>query len=285
MNRFGESVLKEKQKTYDSGIGQIPIFGLLFSFVESKELLVVLVKKELAIRYKRSFIGIWWSLLNPLLTTSVLFYVFNTAFKNKIAQADHFIPYILCGVLVITFFNQSLTMVSDSILGNANIFTKMYVRPEMFGIAAAIASAINFLFGLVPLFLVAAWSGVALTWSAIAVIYVLFCLLFIAIGLGLLCSITYIFFEDFRSIIQLLVMVIGYMTPVFYPIAVLGPHTRPLIEANPLTSVLAVFRSNFGKLEVSHLSNWIYSGAFSLTIFLFGVYVFEKLWPKAVVKL
>lgn len=277
--------MRDQSFTYNSGDREFPIFGLLSSLFVFRELLTILVKKELAVRYNKSFIGIWWSLLNPLLTTAVLFYVFNTAFKNKIAQADHFIPYILCGVLVITFFNQSLTMVSDSILGNANIFTKMYVRPEMFGIAAAIASAINFLFGLVPLFLVAAWSGVAVTWTAIAVIYVLFCLLLIAIGLGLLCSIAYIFFEDFRSIIQLLVMVIGYMTPVFYPIAVLGPHTRPVIEANPLTSVLAVFRSSFGKLEVSHLSNWIYSGAFSIAIFLVGVYVFEKLWPKAVVRL
>ena len=270
---------------YDSKNRPLPVLGLLRVLGVNWELIGVLIKKELSIRYKRSIIGIWWSLLNPLFTTAVLFYVFNTAFKNKISQADHFIPYILCGVLVITFFNQSLTMVSDSILGNANIFTKMYVRPEMFGIAAAIAGAINFLFGLIPLFLVAIWSGVTVTANAIAVIYVLFCLLLIAIGLGLLCSIAYIFFEDFRSIIQLLVMVIGYMTPVFYPLAVLGPHTRPIIEANPLTSVLAVFRSSFGQLEVSHLSNWVYSGAFSVVIFILGVYVFEKLWPRAVVRL
>lgn len=270
---------------YDSVKRHVPIFGLLTALASNWELIGILIKKELSVRYKRSIIGIWWSLLNPLFTTAVLFYVFNTAFKNKIVQSDHFIPYILCGVLVITFFSQSLTMVSDSILGNANIFTKMYVRPEMFGIAAAIASAINFLFGLIPLFLVAAWSGVDITWHAIAIIYVLFCLLLIAIGLGLLCSIAYIFFEDFRSIIQLLVMVIGYMTPVFYPLAVLGPHTRPVIEANPLTSILAVFRSSFGQIEVSHLANWVYSGIFSGVIFLAGLYVFEKLWSRAVVRL
>lgn len=285
MKKIGDEKLTDKSIVYDSENYQIPILGLLSSIFASKQLITILVKKELAVRYKRSFIGIWWSLLNPLFTTAVLFYVFNTAFKNKISQADHFIPYILCGVLIITFFNQSLTMVSDSILGNANIFTKMYVRPEMFGIAAAIAGAINFLFGLIPLFLVAAWSGVAVTLKAITIIYVLFCLLLIAVGLGLLCSIAYIFFEDFRSIIQLLLMVIGYMTPVFYPLAVLGPHTRPVIEANPLTSVLAVFRSSFGNLEVSHVSNWIYSGVFSVVVCLIGIYVFEKLWPRAVVRL
>jgi ABC-type polysaccharide/polyol phosphate export permease len=155
----------------------------------------------------------------------------------------------------------------------------------MFAVAAAIAAAINFVLGLVPLIIVSVWSGVHVGLSAIAIIYVLICLDLIAIGLGLLCAISYIFFEDFRSIIQLLMMVIGYMTPVFYPLAVLGPHTRPIIEANPLTSILAIFRSNFGHLELSTGDNWLYSGIFSVGIFIIGIYIFEKLWPKAVVKI
>jgi ABC-2 type transport system permease protein len=270
---------------YDSSKKTRPVTGLLQYLIVNRSLLGILIKKELAVRYKKSVIGIWWSLLNPLLTTAVLFYVFNTAFKSKIAEANHFIPYILCGVLVITFFNQSLTMISDSITGNSNIFTKMYVRPEMFAIAAAIAAAINFGFGLFPLVIVAFWSGVHVGLSAIAIIYVLLCLILIAIGLGLLCAVSYIFFEDFRSIIQLLIMVLGYMTPVFYPLSVLGPHTRPIIEANPLTSILAIFRSHFGHLELSTQDNWVYSGIFSVGIFISGIYIFEKLWPKAVVKL
>jgi len=270
---------------YDSLEKSIPVFGLLKRVFANRSLLRVLIAKEISVRYKKSIIGVWWSLLNPLLTTAVLFFVFNTAFKNKVTESNHFIPYILCGVLVITFFNQSLTMVSDSINGNSDIFTKMYVRPEMFAIAAAIAAAINFIFGLVPLVIVSLWTGLQIRFDAVATIYSLLCLMLVAVGIGLLCAISYIFFEDFRSIIQLLVMVIGYMTPVFYPLAVLGPHTRPIIEANPLTSILAIFRSNFGHLERSTWGNWLYSGLFSIGIFLVGIMIFESLWPKAVVKL
>jgi ABC-2 type transport system permease protein len=278
--------MKEKpQFIYDSNEKQLPIFGLLTKIFSSMDLILILVKKELAVRYKRSIIGIWWSLLNPVLTTAVLFYVFNTAFKNKFATSGHFIPYILCGVLIITFFNQSLTMVSDSIMGNASIFTKMYVRPELFGIAASLAAAINFAFGLIPLLVVCLWSGVSLGLSTFAIVYVVACMTLISIGLGLLCAISYIFFEDFRSIIQLILMILGYMTPVFYPLSVLGPHTRPVIEANPLTSVLAVFRVSFGNLEIATPKNWLYAGIFSVVIFLLGIYIFEKLWPRAVVKL
>ena len=274
-----------REFVYDSNDRGIPIFGLLRRIPANRDLIYILLKKELTVRYKKSIIGVWWSLLNPLLTTAVLFYVFNTAFKNTLTVSSHFIPYILCGVLIITFFNQSLTMVSDSIMGNASIFTKMYVRPEMFAIAASLSAAINFIFGLVPLVVVALLGGVKISVSSLAVMYVLACMVLISIGLGLMCAISYIFFEDFRSIISLILMVLGYMTPVFYPISVLGPHTRPVIEANPLTSVLAVFRSTFGNLESATSGNWLFAGFFSIGIFLLGIYIFEKLWPKAVVKL
>ena len=270
---------------YDSDNYELPVISTLYQALKSRGLLLILVKKELAVRYKRSVLGIWWSLLNPLLTTAVLFYVFNTAFKSKFTQSSHFIPYILCGVLLITFFNQSLTMVSDSILGNAAIFTKMYVRPELFGFAAALAATLNFGFGLIPLLAVVLWSGIPINFGVIGVIYVLICLLLIAIGLGLLTSISYIFFEDFRSIIGLLVMIIGYMTPVFYPISALGPHTRPIIEANPLTAILTIFRSGFGQLASVTIGDWVYAGVFSLSIFFLGMYVFHKLWPRAIVNL
>jgi ABC-type polysaccharide/polyol phosphate export permease len=270
---------------YDSDKKDVPVYSTLKKVLSSRDLLLILIKKELALRYKRSFIGIWWSLLNPLLTTTVLYYVFNTAFKSKFAASNDFIPYILCGVLLITFFNQSLTMVADSITGNAPIFTKMYVRPELFGISAAIAAAINFCFGLIPLVVVCAINGVSIGLSAISVIFVLVCLVLIAIGLGLLCAIAYIFFEDFRSIISLMVMVIGYMTPVFYPLSALGPHTRPIIEANPLTSLLSIFRSSIGGLEVDSGYNWFHAAGFSIGIFWLGMYVFHKLWPRAIVRL
>lgn len=270
---------------YDSNKKEAPVFSTLKNIILSKDLLVILIKKELAVRYKRSFIGIWWSLLNPLLTTTVLYYVFNTAFKSRFSAYNHFIPYILCGVLLITFFNQSLTMVSDSITGNAPIFTKMYVRPELFGFAAAIAAAINFCFGLIPLVAICLVNGVSISLSALSVIFVVACLMLIAIGLGLLCAISYIFFEDFRSIISLLVMVIGYMTPVFYPLSALGPHTRPIIEANPLTSLLCIFRSGVGGLDAVSGYNWIHAAGFSVGFFLVGMYVFHKLWPRAIVKL
>jgi len=270
---------------YDSDNKDFPVFSTLRKVYLSQDLIVILIKKELAVRYKRSFIGIWWSLINPLLTTAVLYYVFNTAFKSRFSTSNHFIPYILCGVLLITFFNQSLTMVADSITGNASIFTKMYVRPEIFGISAAFAAIINFCFGLVPLFIVCLWSGITIGMSAFSTIFVITCLFLISVGLGLICAVSYIFFEDFRSIISLLVMVIGYMTPVFYPITALGPHTRIVIELNPLTSFIAVFRHVYGDNYPATGLNWLMMIASSALIFILGLWFFIKKWPKAVAKI
>ena len=138
-------------KIYDSAVKQTPVISQIRAIYESRDLLRLLVNRDLTVRYKRSVIGIWWSLLNPIFTTGVLFYVFNTVFKSRMPDGTSFLPYLLSGVLLMTFFNQGLTMAADSVAGGSGILTKVYVRPEVFAVSATISSAINFCFGLVPL--------------------------------------------------------------------------------------------------------------------------------------
>jgi ABC-type polysaccharide/polyol phosphate export permease len=100
---------------YDSSIPQTPVISALKSVWEKRSLLKLLVARDLTVRYKRSVIGIWWSLLNPLFTTAVMFYVFNTVFKSRLPDGQSFFPYLLSGVLMMTLFDHGLTLVADSI--------------------------------------------------------------------------------------------------------------------------------------------------------------------------
>ena len=104
-------------------------------------------------------------------------------------------------------------------------------------------------------------------------------------GLGLLLAIAYINFDDSRSIMNIFLMALGYMTPVFYPISVLGPHTKRVILLNPLTSYLEVFRDVFGGNAVATLHEWLMMGGSSIFAFVFGFTVFLRKWPKVVAKL
>ena len=104
-------------------------------------------------------------------------------------------------------------------------------------------------------------------------------------GLGLLLSVVYIRFDDSRSLVQLGLLMLTYMTPIFYPISVLGPHTRAVIELNPLTSFLNVFRDMFGRNATATLGDWLYMSGSSVILFLLGLYFFNRIWPKTVAML
>jgi len=270
---------------YDSYVKQAPVISQVAEIYKRRGLLRLIITRDLTVRYKRSVIGIWWSLLNPIFTTSIMFYVFNTVFKSRLPSGASFLPYLLSGVLLIAFFNQGMSNAADAIAGGTNIFTKIYVRPEIFAISATAAAAINFLFGLAPMTFVLFISKETPTWKFPLVLIVIVCMTLLTTGLGLLLSIAYIKFDDSRSLISIILMALAYMTPVFYPISGLGPHTRAVILLNPLTSYLEVFRAVFGGNGVATFYNWEMMGGSAVIAFLLGFYVFLKQWPKVVAML
>ena len=270
---------------YDSSVKQTPIISQIKSVFKARGLLKILIARDLTVRYKRSVIGIWWSLLNPIVTTFVLFYVFNTVFKARMPDGTSFLPYLLSGVLIITFFNQGLSAAADSIASGSGVLTKVYVRPEIFAFSATISSAINFCIGLIPLTAVLLISGKYPGLRSPLVLVVIFCMIMLTTGLGLLVAIAYINFDDSRSLIQIVLLMLTYMTPVFYPISVLGPNTLHVIKLNPLTSVLIVFRNVFGGNGGTGWHMWAYMVGSSTLIFIFGLWMFNRMWPKAVAKI
>ena len=272
-------------QVYDSAVKQTPVISQVKAIYENRGLLRLLIARDLTVRYKRSVIGIWWSLLNPLFTTAVMFYVFNTVFKSRLPNGQEFLPYLLSGVLLMTLFNQGLTMGADSVASGAGVLTKVYVRPEIFALSSTISSAINFFIGLIPLTAFLLISGQTPTWKFPLVFVVVGCMTLFSTGLALLLSIAYINFDDSRSLITIFLMALQYMTPVFYPISVLGPHTKRIILLNPLTSYLEVFRDVFGGNGVATLHEWLMMGVSAIAIFLLGFMVFLRQWPKVVAKL
>ena len=108
------------------------------------QLLRLLIQQELTLRYKRSVIGIGWTLLNPMLTSFVLWIVFSFLFASKLQTGQQFAPYLMAGILLNTFFNQGLLQAANSIAANGGILTKVAVPPKIFAFAASLAAFINF---------------------------------------------------------------------------------------------------------------------------------------------
>ena len=246
------------------------------------QLIRLLVNRELTLRYKRSVIGIGWTLLNPVLTSAVLWYVFSFVFASKLPSGQQFAPYLMAGILMNTFFNQSLMQSADSIASNGGVLTKIYVPPQVFAISSALAGFINFTIGFIPLAIVVYVSGqtIAVTFP-LAFVVGIFLTLFVA-GLGLSISILFIRFDDTRNIVAVILMILMYLTPIFYPVSILNETMQNVVHWNPLTSYVEIFRWAFSNNATPTLFSWIYMIISSLLALFLGIYNFKKYWPRTV---
>ena len=135
------------KKVYDSQARGKVFADTFRAFWDYRELIQLLVKRDIAVRYKRSFLGLLWTLLNPLLTSLVLWFVFIEIFSARLPDGTQFAPYLLAGVLLVTFFTQGFNQAADSIAQGSGILMKIYVPPQVFAFAGAVSNAVNFCFG------------------------------------------------------------------------------------------------------------------------------------------
>jgi len=249
------------------------------------QLIRLLVNRELTLRYKRSVIGIGWTLLNPMLTSFVLWVVFSFVFASRLPGTQQYAPYLMAGILLNTFFSQGVTISAESIASNGPVLTKIYVPPQVFPISTALAGLVNFFIGMIPLTIVCLISGQSIAWTMPLVIVVGICLALLTAGIGLTLSIMYIRYDDMRNIVNVLLMILMYFTPVFYPISILSPKLQQVIQMNPLTSYLDIFRWAFSNNASATLGDWIFMFSTSILSIIIGTTVFKKFWPRTVAML
>lgn len=246
------------------------------------QLLRLLVQQELTLRYKRSVIGIGWTLLNPMLTSFVLWIVFSFLFAGKLQSGQQFAPYLMAGILLSTFFNQGLLQSANSIATNGGILTKVAVPPKIFAIAASLAAFANFLTGLIPLAIVVYISGQSLSINLPLVVVMGFSLTLFVAGTGLALSVIFIRFDDAKNIVNVLLLILIYLTPIFYPLSILSDQMRYIVGLNPLTSYLDVFRWSFSNNATATIGDFIYLSVTGVFFFILGNYTFKKYWPRTV---
>jgi len=253
------------------------------AFWDYRELIVLLVRRDITVRYKRSFLGLLWTLLNPLLTSLVLWFVFIEIFSAKLPDGTQFAPYLLAGVLLVTFFTQGFNQAADSIAQGSGILMKIYVPPQVFAFAGALSNAVNFCFGLFALAFVSLITGDGMSWAFPLTIVVIVCMLVYVTGLGLLVAVIYVRYDDTRSIISILISFMMYLSPIFYPKEILNETMLRVVNANPLTSYLDVFRYVFSNTGSVSWADWVYMSVFSIVILFVGIRSFAKAWPRTVV--
>ena len=208
-----------------------------------KYLLMLMVKRDFVTRYRRSVLGILWSVLNPLLTMLVLTMVFSMLFAGGIHGIYNFPVYLLSGQVIFNFFSESTNQAMGSIKNNANIIKKVYVPKYIFPVSKVISSLVNILFSFIAFLFVVIVTGAPLHGTILLFpIPLLYTFLF-ALGIGMLLSSMAVFFGDMSYIYGILITLLTFLTPLFYPVSILPDRVFQLIHLNPIFHYVTYFRS------------------------------------------
>jgi ABC-type polysaccharide/polyol phosphate export permease len=241
-----------------------------------RDLVRALVARDLKVRYRRSTLGFFWTMLQPLLMMLVLRTVFSTMFRVGAGVMLNYPVYALAGILFWNFFSQSIVTSMNSLRGNAQLLQKLPVPKAVFPLATVLSGVLNLLFALVPLFLILVWTHHPLTPALFFLPISITLAALFTLGAGLLLSPLAVFFSDTVELIGVLLTLLFYLTPVFYPKSIVPADKLWIVRFNPIRSILEVFRDPiyYGKVPpVSHL-------AVSLTIavlaFAVGSWVFRR---------
>ena len=266
---------------YDSAQTRRPLLTEFGNFWSYRGLLRLLVTRDLTVRYKRSILGVWWTLLNPLLTTGIMWLVFGQLFKNRFSSNEPYVLYLLAGVLMMTFFSQGMLSTGAAITNASGILSKVYVPAEVFSLSTAVAAGVNFVIGLVPLLIIQLTSGVGIPWTALLIPVPALAMLALVTGLGLIVASAAVYFYDILDITRVLVQLVYYLTPVFWPISIAG-RFESWVKANPLFSYVDVFRDVAYRGALPPLWELAMSVGTALLFLALGVWVFSKGWKNLV---
>jgi len=260
----------------------------LQNFWKYRFLIKEIVNKNVKLQYRNSVLGMFWTFLQPLLTTIVLILVFGGLF-NKGGKPGEYAVYLLCGRLLYEFFTQSTKRGMRSIRNSASVIKKVYVPKYIYPLSNVISTFVTFCISLtvliaVMLYFVIKYQGatpIHFSWNMLLVFLPVGVLLVLSLGVGLLLSVLDVYFKDIEYIYDVFTMLLFYVTPILYKVDQMkfSPIVAKVIEANPLYSIISMFRCFI--IGGTWDWNWlIYSATFSVVLFLISVFVFYKAQDK-----
>ena len=243
------------------------------NFKKFKPLLGELVARDVKIKYRRSVLGVLWTLLNPLCMMIILSLVFSNIFKFDV---ENYSLYILSGQVVFNFFSGATTDAMSSIISNGPLIKKVYVPKYLFVLSIIISSFINLLASFTALLLVMIATRAELHWKVVLVVIPLILLVVFSLGVGLVLAAITVKFRDVMHLYSVFTTALMYLTPVIYPMSILPNWLYKLVMLNPLTNMLMMFRDVMINNNIFDLKSLIIAIIETALMFLIGLYVFYK---------
>ena len=242
-----------------------------------KDLLVELTRKEIKIRYKNSYLGYLWSIMNPLAMAMIFYFIFQVITRMEV---EHYALFLVTGLFVWQWIVNSLTVGTMLFVGNASIIKKVNFPRYFLGIALVLSEGFNFIISILVIIAFMVYYGILPSFSWLIGIPFLFAVTSLFLfGFSLFLATINLFFRDLERIIQLLMMFMFYGTPIFYPASKLPEKFHFLLYTNPFTPFVMSWKELFlkGSFNVEFIELSI---AYALISAICGFIVYNKLKYK-----
>ncbi len=258
---------------YDSASIRSPATYELTELWHYRDLLKLLVSNSIKTRYKRSTLGVLWTLLNPLLTTIVLTIAFSQLMRF---QVEHYAIYLLTGLLVWNFFSQTTTHAMNSLVWGSSLLKRIYVPRTIFAVSVLGNGVVNFGLTLIPLILIMLVMGHDFYWTLLLLPLALLVLAMFTLGLTLMISTLAVFFVDVIDMYGILLAAWFYLTPIIYPAEIFPEQFAIFLRLNPMYYMVDLFRQLIFDGVMPSPEQWLISTALGLISLLVGWWIFTK---------
>lgn len=249
--------------------------NLIYNFRKYKFLMSQLVIRDFKVKYKRSVLGILWSLLYPVLTMAVMALVFTNVFKFSTPGVNYLV-YLMSGLVLFNYFSEASNLAMSSVVANFSLINKVYMPKYIFPLTKCLFVGINFLLTLIPLYAIIFLTGTGVNIYHLLLPYVFVCLFLFTVGMGFILSTISVFMRDMFYIYGVIITLWTYLTPIMYDVSIIPQKFQIFMKLNPMYWFLDFARQIILYNQCPGLHNFIYCAIFGVGFLLLGIWIFRK---------
>lgn len=251
------------------------IKNIIQNFKKYSFLMSQMILRDFKVKYKRSILGVLWSLLYPLLMLGVMALVFSQMFRFDM-EGINYLVYLMTGLIMFNYFSEASNNAMTSVVTNFNLMTKVYIPKYIFPLSKSLFVGINFLLSLIPLLLIVIITGAPISLKYLLLPYAFICMFLFTVGIGFILSTVSVFLRDMFYIYGILLTIWQYFTPIFYDIRMLPIWLQQLFQFNPLYQYITFARTILLDAKIPSLDNFLWCGISAVSVFAFGSIIFKK---------
>ena len=254
-----------------------------------REVVVNLASADLKLRYRRSVLGYAWSLLYPLLTLAILAVVFTKIMGlrdvGQVGATRNYILYVFAGFLPWNFLVNGFWGAGASIVNNESILRKIYLPKLIFPVSVTLARFLDFLCNLVALFVIISFVSYRPSWAVVTLPAAILLLLLFTAGVTIALAAINVYIRDTSHLVMVLMQLGFYLTPIFYPLDIVGPKLQKLLLLNPFTHIIRIFQAIIWQGIFPTAVEWGMAAGLAVGALVIGYWIFARLERNLIFRL